>query len=386
MQLKKLRLINFRNYKSVELEANRHLNFFLGKNGQGKSNLLEAIYYLANGVSYRAARDDHLVRWGEDHFFLSGEIEGNGCFKIEISFSLGGQKKAVVNGQKTPSLQKVREVFPVVIFTPEDPQIVKGAPAIRRNYLDHLLCILYPEYSSLLAGYQRALAQRNRLLRSGRGEGVEEWEEILSTTGAKIVAYRFKILPLLSAEIKKNYLSLGGERKLEVNYYSSVVFDEQPFFSLSPEVEYHLQQVSEKVRNYLQATLTKQRKKDYERGFTATGPHRDDLIFRLAGREARYHASQGEQRSIALALRLGQVTVLERELKKKPVLLLDDVFSELDSERRRTLIESLDLMSRQVFLTTTETSSVPREREILRYSSVWEIRNGQVYLKEEAEG
>ena len=382
MQVGRLRLANFRNYRSLELEANPRINLFLGKNGQGKSNLLEAVYYLLNGTSYRTKRDEQLVRWGEECFFLSGEVRENGSCQIEISFSLSRQKKAAVNGKRVSSLQKMRASFPAVIFTPEGLQTVKGAPALRREYLDRILGVLFPEYDSLLAEYQRGLAQRNRLLRSGKSEGIEEWEDILSAAGARIVAYRFRILPLLAAEIKKSYLNIEKEKGVEVSYSSSVALDGEPFFSSSAAVEYYLQQVSGRVKNCLQSALAKNRKKDRERGFTTAGPHRDDLVFRIAGKDVRNYASQGEQRSMALALRLGEAAVLEKKLGKKPVILLDDVFSELDAERRQILVESLDLMSRQVFVTTTEISAVPRAEEILERSSLWEIREGQAYSRE----
>ncbi|NPV92471.1 MAG: DNA replication/repair protein RecF [Firmicutes bacterium] len=382
MFLKQLSLVNYRNYSRLELECHPGINVFHGDNAQGKSNLIEAIYYLGMGKAYRTGNDDSLVRWGEESFRIKAElVKSNQLLLEEIGFSFTQRKAIKVNGQKVNSFRSLPALFPLVLFSPDDLQLIKGNPVFRRTYLDEILGVLYPGFQEANSGYRRALTQRNNLLRRAGGPGDEElepWERLLSEQGGRIIAYRLYLLPMLGNSIRGFFseISSGGD-PLEVNYYSSIPSIWQTSLSASCTIEYYLGEVAKTIEDYLAAAYVNQRGMDRKRGLTSLGPHRDDLVFRLKGKEVKHYASQGQQRAATLALRLAQLKLLDEGLRERPILLLDDVFSELDENHRDSLLKNLSL-ERQVFITTTSTDQIPNWEAIRGGAHCWRVREGRL--------
>lgn len=380
MYLKKLTLINYRNYRTAEIEFLSGMNVFFGNNAQGKSNLLEAIYLLGRGKAYRTANDESLIRWGEDFFRVRAEIgNSNQSLVEEVFFSCHQRRTVKINRERVSSLRELQQIFPLVLFSPDDLQLIKGGPQARREYLDEVLGALFPDYYDASLRYRRALLQRNNLLRRGAGtapEQLEPWEKLLSSQGARIIAYRLYLLPQLADSIRSCFGAIcGSDGPLEVSYCSSIPSDWQTSLSGASELEYYLREVVSWVEERLAEALASSRPADQQRGSTAVGPHRDGLIFRLQGREIRHFASQGQQRAAALALRLAQLEMLDCWLRERPVLLMDDVFSELDEGHRRALMESLDL-GRQVFLTATNLDLIPDWERFKGSSRCWQVQAG----------
>lgn len=331
--LLRLQLVNFRNYRELSFAPPLGLTVLSGPNGSGKSNLLEGIHLLGTGYSFRQVHDESLVRWGADFFAVRGEIgrkagEGTG-YLLETVYQRSTRRKITrVNGKRElPS--KVASLFPLVLFSPQDLLLIQGAPALRRRFLDVVITQCRPQHASDLHSYQSILQQRNNLLRRGgyrQGE-LDPWNLQLVTVGARILRRRLSAFRSLMRLVQEAYLHLGGSGEIAGEYAfqtpaGRIAVDEGTCLEM------------------LQKALSGSR--CYEERFRATvvGPHRDDLKFFRDGHEVRLYSSQGEQRLLALALKIGHYRLLSRELGETPLLLLDDVFSELDEERRQRVIIS----------------------------------------------
>ncbi len=367
MTLKNLRLVNFRNYTDSKIEFSPNLNILWGDNAQGKSNLLEAIYYLGHGRSYRLVPDDQVLQWDRHSFviqaaFLQEERQAG----LEIIYSADPRKKNInYNGTALTRLDKLGRIFPVVLFSPDDLTMVKGAPNYRRHYLDSLLSRIYPDYAEAFYRYQRLLSQRNHLLKQpdnlSNRSLLETMDQELSKPGALILAYRLCFLPSLGRCLRKYFGELAqAETELSMRYASSLTAAPNTLTALNA-AEDPKQTVSKVYDslclNFLKA-LYNLRTVDRHKGVTTIGPQRDDLVFRLEGKNLRQFGSQGQQRSMVLALRLSELELMHHFLRQQPVLLLDDVFSELDAKRCAALLNLFNLES-QVFITTANKEYLP---------------------------
>ena len=373
MLLKNLKLYHFRNYSEQEITCSPSINIFWGTNAQGKSNLLEAIYYLGYGRSYRQVPDDQVIQWDYPGWRINAQIVNNlmdpiyqSCDSLDIVYSRETKKKTIrLNQHNLSKISNLGTIFPVVLFSPDDLPLVKGSPGERRYFLDSLLNRIYPSYYKVNQRYQRNLTQRNHHLRSSKAGNnkylLETYDQELSELGARILQFRFEFLPMLSKYVKNFYREIAGEKaELSLLYLSSLPSTAQIEFNYGPDktvkaVDYY----SSLVSNFY-TTLGRLRNTDRQRGFTSIGPHRDDLVFRLANKNLRQFGSQGQQRSLVLALRLSELVILENYIARRPVLLLDDVFSELDENRCKSLLRLLKT-ERQVFLTTTSLENLPDE-------------------------
>ena len=384
MLLQQLSLYNFRNYGQLELACHPQSNLLIGENGQGKSNLIEAIWYLGRAASYRGSPDEQLIRWGEEGFRIQGEIaSGEWRRSIETRYFTGHRKEVRVGGEKAASLRKLPGLFPVVLFSPEDLELVKGAPARRRQYLDETLSLLFPLYLENLVRYRRAVTQRNSLLRLRRPPNRETeteiglWEQLLSQHGARLLAFRLLLLSRLADSLRRFHRLMSGSTGLEIIYRSALPNLRLESFASLPAgaaIEYNMSQAAMEIEPWLQAGLHRQRPFDQSRGATSVGPHRDELLLRWQGKEVRAYSSQGQQRAIALAMRLTQLELLDQGLQEKPVLLLDDVFSELDDRRRKNLLTILS-GERQVFITATGREQLPG---IAGEGACWQVSKGKL--------
>jgi len=333
--VRRLWLTDFRNFTEVALEPAPGLTAIVGDNGQGKTNLLEAIGYLAQLESFRGAPIDALVRTGAASAVVRAEVERD-TRELLIEAELGpGKSRVLVNRQRLTRSRDLLGALRVTVFAPDDLELVKGSPATRRRYLDELLVASSPKLDALRTDLDRILRQRNALLkqmagRHGGGEGalatLDVWDDRLAMTGTALVGHRNELLEKLQPALGVAYAQVAGSQaEIDVSYEQS--WDGE-----------------------LVDALLAARDTDIRRAVTTVGPQRDELALHIDGRVARTHASQGEQRSLALAMRLAGHAVVARDIGASPVLLLDDVFSELDPTRSAALLAHVP--PGQVLLTT----------------------------------
>jgi len=382
LTLKNLRLVNYRNYTDSKLEFSPNLNILWGDNAQGKSNLLEAIYYLGHGRSYRLVPDDQVLQWDRHSFVIQASFFQDTIQSLlEISFSKDPRKKNInFNGTPLPRLEKLGRIFPVVLFSPDDLQLVKGSPNYRRNYLDTLLSQIYPDYAEANYRYQRVLIQRNHLLKlpdnvSNRNL-LETLDQEISKHGAYILAYRLSFLPSLGRYLRKYFSEIAqADAELNMLYSSSLTSSQLVLETINSlnDTKLCVQRIlNSMIINFTNA-LAKLRSVDRLKGTTTIGPQRDDLVFRIQGKNLRQFGSQGQQRSMVLALRLSELELMDQSLANRPILLLDDVFSELDEKRCFALLRMLKL-ERQVFITTTSIENLPEE--LTNKAAFYQVKSG----------
>lgn len=374
MHVRHLSLRDFRSYPHVELELPTGVSVFLGSNGQGKTNLVEAIGYAATLGSHRVAQDGPLVRGGADQAFIAIDVVEHGrSTLVEVAIQPGKARRARLNRSPVPRATSIIGVTRVVMFAPEDLALVKGDPAQRRMFLDDLLVQRRPRLAATRADYERVVRQRNALLKSlatARRAPAEEvnrtlgvWDDQLATIGADLVAARVGLLAELTDPAVTAYRTLAGDgaEDLCLAYVSSVAgwldsgsSDGAPAEAPIPA---DLPTSPEPWRQALLAAVAAKRKDECDRGLTLVGPHRDDLAMSLGAHPAKGFASHGESWSIALALRLASFDLLRRD-QDDPILILDDVFAELDARRREHLVRAV-ADAEQVLVTAAVAADVP---------------------------
>jgi DNA replication and repair protein RecF len=353
-----LSLTDFRSYESVELALEPGVTALVGPNGQGKTNLVEAIGYLATLGSHRVANDTALVRMGAQHAVVRGRVvRDSRSMLVEIEINPGKANRARLNKSPVGRPREVLGVLRTVLFAPEDLSLVKGDPGERRRFLDDVLVARAPRLAAARSDYERVLKQRNALLKTAavarRGGGadlrtLDVWDAHLSQAGAELLAARLELVDALRPLVDKAYAAVArGTTSTGVDYLSS----------LGPDVA--LQPNRDVLAAALQAALAAARADALERGVTLIGPHRDELMWRINDLPARGYASHGESWSLALALRLAAYDLLCAD-GGEPVLILDDVFAELDADRRERLA-SLVAPAEQVLITAAVAADVPAE-------------------------
>lgn len=361
MYLKKIELKNFRNYEEEAVEFHNKVNIITGKNAQGKTNLLESLYIMSLGKSFRTSRDTEMIGFGKEYCRAKSTSVKEGR-KLEIEIAIGHEGKTTkINGVKTEKNIDLLENVYMVIFSPEDLKIVKDEPEKRRKFIDRELCQLKPVYYRNLGRYKKILQQRNSLLKQPeiKEDVIAVWDESLAEYGAKIIHERRRFIEKLSRisrEISRGITN--GKEALEITYEANAEYKEN-----------YAEQ-----KEYLKTLLTKNLKNDILRRSTSVGPHKDDLKICVEGVDIRHFGSQGQQRTAALSLKLAEIQLIKEETNVPPILLLDDVLSELDAERQNFLINSLDEV--QLFITTTELSEEVRKQ--LPDGDTFFVENGKV--------
>ncbi len=341
MHLAGLWLTDFRCYREAELRLAPGVTVISGANAQGKTSLLEAVAWAATGASFRGVPDAALVRAGCEAAILRAEVvDGTRVQLLEAEIRASGRNRVRVNRQALKRAEDRAELVRVTVFSPDDLQLVKGGPAGRREYLDDLLVAAAPRYAAVRGDYERVLRQRNALLRHGiRSADDERTLEVFNTqlarAGAELTRGRLRMLERLTPLVSDAYQELAGVSTVADAAYESAWLGD-----------------SEDPESALLAALGERRKAELDRGITLTGPHRDEWRLRVDELDSRSHASQGEQRTLALALRLAGHRLCTDVIGTPPVLLLDDVFSELDNHRAAALLAHLD--AGQTLVTTTQ--------------------------------
>jgi DNA replication and repair protein RecF len=342
--LKKIELINFRNYNKETFNPDNNLNLITGDNAQGKTNLLEAIYIGTAANTFRTNKLSEIINWKNENSRINYIFNtAEGSFAVFFELNTYGKKLIKLNGKKLNSNEHLP--YPTaIVFTPDDLEIIKGAPARRRKYIDFELGLLDYSYHYYYRQYQRALFERNNLLRQIRVKKIDEnlleiWNHQLIDTGSKLIYKRLQLLKKLVPSLRELYFHLtGGKEKLEVRYLSSV--------KITLNMEH--QQITELFTREIASI----REKECHRGQSLKGPHRDEIVFYIDNNDARQYGSRGQQRTIVLALKIALLDLWKKETGEYPILLLDDVLQELDKNRREYLFKKVNGQV-QTFLTTS---------------------------------
>ncbi|MGI5848470.1 MAG: DNA replication/repair protein RecF [Christensenellales bacterium] len=336
MHLNSLILRNYRSYKSLGVSFTNGINILLGQNAAGKTNILEAIGFLCFGRSFRTQKDADCIREGEENAYIKGNIlRTRGELSLEALLSIQDKKSLKVNGEPVRKMGELFGNFIAVVFSPEDLKMLKESPSLRRRFMDMEISKLRPSYFYVLQEYQKVLAQKNALLKSRIKEAqlrklVSIYNEQLAKHGEKIILARQAFLQRIDEISREIHKSLSGGELLSVKYKSSVVSD-----------------------NLMKALFEKMEKSlasEIEQGFSLYGPHREDISVSLGGSEIKAYSSQGQIRTAMLSMKLATLHVANTEFKENAVLLLDDVFSELDETRQAALLQHI--RGTQCFITT----------------------------------
>jgi len=346
MRIIKATLIDFRNLSGT-IELCPHINVLFGRNGQGKTNFLEALYVVCHGKSFRPGKLSDMVRFEREFATAELEVEQASVVTPVRLVVSGAERRLSVGGRENCSLAEVGEALRVVLFGPEDLHIVKGGKSIRRDFLDSAIIVHHPPYAQLIRGYQKLLKERNLLLREFGGRHpppfglMETYEDELARHGAQLLSYRLKYVREFSP-VAVELVSVHTDSKLELilNYDCTI------------ELEAATPSAGE-LAPILRDKLKERRSSDAAAGATSVGPHRDDLEIVLNGKPARFFASQGEQRQVAVSLKLAQLGVWKKRFNLNPILLLDDVMSELDQERSLLLFSLIAEWEVQTVISTT---------------------------------
>lgn len=378
MLITSLALQNYRNYQQERCDFCPGINLFLGDNAQGKTNLIEAIYYLSIGKAYRPVKDDQLIYWGRNQFTIRGTLENRqGAAKVEIQYQTDEKKSKTIKlgGLILKKNEDLSGCLTSVLFSPENMSIIKGSPQERRHFLDYDISQISRGYAKNLAIYQRLLFQRNNLLKRLREKKIshpdknselELWDSQLVEVGGKIIEKRLQTLGKLNplTRLMQRKLTVGQEN-IEIRY----------LFNRKKEI-YHSTDLTELLLEARQEAF----EEDLRYGTTQWGPHRDDLLITLNGIFLKQFGSQGQQRTTVLALKLAELEFFRGESGEYPILLLDDVMSELDENRRQQLLELIQEKSIQCFITATDKSGLEKMEK--RQMKFFEVRQGKIISRE----
>ncbi len=366
-----LTLHDFRSYADVEVELQPGPVAFIGRNGQGKTNLVEAVDYLSRLGSHRVAGDAALVRAGAEQAIVRAAVVKDGRRAVlEIEINPGRSNRAKVNRSALPRARDLLGLVRTVVFSPEDLALVKGDPAERRGFLDELLVLLTPRYAGTRSDYDRVLKQRNSLLKTARVGGrsaavldtLSVWDANLARIGAEMIARRLSVLHDVRPHVVAAYEAVAKGARVEAASlaYRCSVPDVDTEGDGSPE--------EEAIEEAILAELARRRSDELDRGVSLVGPHRDDVVLSLGDLPVRGYASHGESWSFALALRLAAYQLLRAD-GDDPILILDDVFAELDTTRRSHLA-TLVADAEQVLVTAAVVEDVPETLLGARYAVV----------------
>jgi DNA replication and repair protein RecF len=374
MHVKHLTLSNFRNYQTVELPLNQGINLLVGKNGQGKTNLAEAIFYAATLSSHRVSGYLPLIKQGESKAIIRILARFDDRENLlELELNTQGSNRARINKSDASRVRDVLGYVNAVIFSPEDLDIVKRDPSNRRAFIDELIVQLTPRMAGVYSDYERVLKQRNTLLKSARNiptgssslSTLDSWDQSLVRIGSEIISARFDITARLAPHLQEAYAAIADEKNdPSVKLRSSLLSND---IESETSNEFLDTGNREEIENLFQQRLKDVRSKELERGVTLVGPHRDDLLLLLGTLPAKGYISHGESWSYALALKLASAELIRKEARAgDPVLILDDVFAELDSTRRSRLA-ALVSHNEQVIITAAVAEDVPFELSATRF-------------------
>ena len=366
MKINHLKLINFRNYSNLEIDFNNNVNIFVGDNGKGKTNILESIYVLSLTKSNRFGKEDDLIKFNEGITKIEGLINNNDLIKKQEVVLTRTKKQIFINNKEIRRIRDYISNFCVIAFTPDDLEIIKGSPNIRRNMLNIDISQLYNNYISYLNDYNHIIKMRNEYLKKMNLDGnsdiryLDIVNEKMMEKGIEIYRYRYEYLRKINNILPKIYKKLTNLDNLKIEYETSFnihSFDDN------------------KIKKEYLSKINKNFKLELIQGVTLIGPHRDDFFFNLDGLDMKNYASQGQQRLAIIALKISEIYLFKEEKGEYPVLLLDDIFSEIDIRKRNKIIKYL-LKDIQSIITTTDINDI--DDELLENATIFKINNNKV--------
>ncbi len=364
MILTHLQIRQFRNIAQASFPLHEGLNLFEGQNAQGKTAVIEAALFLATSLSHRTRREEELIRWGEDTAYLKGTVD-DAAEEIALECGISKQKKVVkVDGVPLPKIGALYGKLRVVLMAPEDLEIITGSPQIRRRFLDMAISQLDPQYISCLQKFKKSLKQRNHLLKRLQMNRS-------SNPQAELAAWDMHYITHAVQVIVRRINALNELQPLAENLYAGLA-DDGPF---SIQYSLELQPDEDAVREYLTQKLKKTLQHDVDRGSTHHGPHRDDVVCILDGRNLNIFGSQGQRRTAALALRMTEAHWCRQVTSANPLLLIDDVVYEMDNNRRKRFWDLMNTTA-QVIITTTDRTQLGIRQQP---SVIYQVQNGQIY-------
>ena len=359
MFIKRLQMLNYRNYNALDIELCPNVNVFMGDNAQGKTNILEAIYYCAFAKSHRTSKDKELINWNGEHAFISVDVGRERLDKrIDIRIIKDGKKSIRINKIKIKKIGELFGNFNVVMFSPEDLRIIKDSPGVRRKFIDMELCQLNPKYYYNLVQYNKVLNERNILLRnrSTSSEMLEIYDMQLVEFGYNIIRERIKYIESLNKYAEKIHSDItSGKEKINFKYISTI-------------------KDLENIKENFYTLLEKNRSKDCDRGITSIGPHRDDFFVYINDIDTKSYGSQGQQRTAVLTMKFSSLEIIKELTGEFPVLLLDDVLSELDFNRKKYILSTIGQIQTVITCTGIE--------DLYEYldekAKVFKVKNGEI--------
>lgn len=365
MHIQSIKLVNYRNYSTLDMDFSNKFNIIYGDNAQGKTNVLEAIFICASGRSHRTSKDGDLIKMGEDAYYIKVFlVKENTNTEIEVSYKREEKKRVRLNGIQAPKIGALMGNLNAVIFSPEDLMIIKEGPVERRRFIDITLSQLKPSYFYDLQQYIKVLEQRNSLLKNIQqnkrlADTLDVWNQKLAATGARIMKVRNEFIASLSRYARANHFKLTNEaEELTIRY--------------APSVQYHDMADVQAVENAFIAQLEGAAGKEMLKGSTLYGPQRDDYDIALNNVSLKLYGSQGQQRTAVLSVKLAEIDIMKEDSGEYPILLLDDVMSELDQSRQEYLFENLKDI--QTFITCTEKDFF--EEKLKKDSCFIRVRSG----------
>ncbi|MFA9424394.1 MAG: DNA replication/repair protein RecF [Sedimentibacter sp.] len=345
MIVNKLKIKNYRNFSEATIDLNSSLNIFIGDNGQGKTNLMESIYLSSIGRTFRLNSENELIKFNENKSSIElSMVKNNYNTKIELRLEKNKKKQVLINGVTLEKTSEMIGILNNVIFTPDDMKIIKGSPIERRKFVNIDISQIKPKYKYLLNKYKRIISERNIILKNyytkyENKDIINIWNDYLINIGTEIILYRMEYINKLKKYAVNIYEDISGNKeKLELYYCCNIGnIDNMD---------------KESIKTLFQEKININIKNEIQRGTTLFGPHKDDIVIKINEKECKYFGSQGQQRSSILAIKLAEIEIIKEEIGEYPILLLDDVLSELDNKRKGYLINYIKGI--QTIITTTD--------------------------------
>lgn len=366
MRIEHLKLTNFRNYSSLELDFNDKVNIIIGDNGKGKTNILESIYVLSLTKSNRYGIEDNLIKFNEEIAKIEGKIRNDDLIKKQEIIISKRKKQIFINNKEMRRIKDYISNFCVISFTPEDLEIVKGSPNIRRNMINIDISQLQNNYISYLNEFNQIIKIRNEYLKKMNLDGnsdiryLDVVNESMIEKGIKIYEYRYNFFKKINEKLPIIFKKLSNLDNLQIKYETNIDLDSFNY---------------EKIRSNYENKIKKNFKIELMQGVTLIGPHRDDFSFVLDGMDMKFFSSQGQQRLAVIALKIAEIYLFKQEKGEAPVLLLDDIFSEIDIKKRNKIVSFL-LKDIQSIITTTDINDI--EEKLLESATIYRVNNDKV--------
>lgn len=369
MNLEKLRLTNYRNCEELELDFDKNKILIIGKNAQGKTNILESIYFLSCLKTPRTSNTSELINFNKDFFKIEADvIKSNTDIDLSYSYTTDKKRELKINGTKS-TIKDFKTVLKTVLFSTTDLLLLRGAPQDRRDWLDRAISQIYPAYDDRLTKYDKIRVQKNNFLKECAKTGqtndalLDVYNEQLSITGSNIIYIRKKFLKEIEKIAQNKHRTISETENLSIKYDSN-------FLGINNNTE-NIEQIQIAFKN----SLEERRIEEQRRCQACIGPHRDDIVFYINNQEATKYASQGQQRTIVLALKLSELDIITDKTGDEPVLLLDDVLAELDDLRQNYLLKSINANTQTVI---TSVDTILFEEEFLKDVEIYKIESGHL--------